>query len=76
MAIHYYCRHCHGNVGKLSKWEADLDQLGLNDLSSEERKEMMSYDSQGNIHVKIICEECENTLRENPDYHAYESFLH
>jgi len=76
MAIHYYCRHCNGNVGSLSKWEADLDQLGLNELTYEERREMIDYDSQGNLHVKVICEECEHILKENPDYHAYESFLH
>lgn len=76
MAIHYYCRHCQKNIGKLSRWEADLDQLGLNNLSAEERNEMVDYDSLGNLHVKVICEDCENILRENPDYHENESFLH
>lgn len=76
MAIHYYCRHCQKNIGTISKWEADLEQLGINTLTLEERTEMIDYDSQGNLHVKVICEECENILRDNPDYHENESFLH
>ncbi|MBU9721996.1 MULTISPECIES: anti-sigma-F factor Fin family protein [Bacillaceae] len=76
MAIHYYCKHCRNSVGKISDYEADDHQLGFNQLSEEERQEMIEYDSQGHLQVKVICEECENTLRDNPDYHVYESFLH
>ncbi|MCD8509623.1 MAG: anti-sigma-F factor Fin family protein [Bacillus sp. (in: Bacteria)] len=76
MAIHYYCRHCSKNVGKLSSWQADVNELGFDQLSDQERSEMIEQDSQGHIQVKVICEDCENTLRENPDYHAYDSFLH
>lgn len=76
MAIYYYCRHCQKTIGKLNKWVADLDQLGINELTHEERMEMVDYDSQGNLHVKVICEECENILRDNPDYYENESFLH
>ena len=75
MAIHYYCRHCQKNIGTISKWEADLEQLGINNLEDFNNKEKI-YDSQGNLHVKVICEECENILRDNPDYHENESFLH
>ncbi|UCZ53311.1 anti-sigma-F factor Fin family protein [Bacillus shivajii] len=76
MAIHYYCRHCSQKVGTLSDWSADEEQLGFQQLTDEERKEMIEYDSKGHIQVKTICEDCEDTLRTNPDYHAYDSFLH
>ncbi|MDG5789984.1 anti-sigma-F factor Fin family protein [Evansella sp. AB-P1] len=76
MAIHYYCRHCSKSIGKLSDWEADDQMLGFNQLTDEDRKEMIECDSQGHIQVKVICEDCERTLQENPDYHAFESFIH
>ena len=76
MAVHYFCRHCKNNVGSLSGWDADEQQLGFNQLSNEERKDMIEYDTQGHMHVKVICEECETTLKENPDYHSQESFIH
>ncbi|SDZ66424.1 Protein of unknown function [Evansella caseinilytica] len=76
MAIHYYCRHCRKSVGKLSDWEADEERLGFHQLTSEERKDMIAFDSHGHRLVKVICEDCEKTLREHPDYHSLESFLH
>ncbi|UTR12446.1 anti-sigma-F factor Fin family protein [Evansella sp. LMS18] len=76
MSVHYYCRHCQANLGTLSSWQADEQQLGFNRLSDEERKDMINYDSQGHLHVKVICEACETTLKDYPDYHANESFIH
>ncbi|ADU28345.1 anti-sigma-F factor Fin family protein [Evansella cellulosilytica] len=76
MAIHYYCRHCSKNVGTLSDWQANDEQLGFNQLTNEEKQEMIECNSQGHLQVKVICEDCEKTLQENPDYHAQESFIH
>ncbi|MCR6108822.1 anti-sigma-F factor Fin family protein [Bacillus sp. A301a_S52] len=74
MAIHYYCRHCGHKVGTI---EADVDgrQLGIEQLSDEDKQEMIDYDQQGHVHIKIICEDCERTLEKYPAYHEQESFL-
>ncbi|WP_096441136.1 anti-sigma-F factor Fin family protein [Alteribacter populi] len=75
MAIHYQCRHCRTKLGSLSDRAADSEQLGFHSLTEDEQHKMIRYDTKGDIHVDVICEDCEQTLAENPDYHQYESFL-
>lgn len=78
MAIHYYCRHCNVNVGSLENTAGQpisTNQLGFDHLTGEERQEMISYDSKGDVHVKTICEDCQEALDRNPDFHQYESFI-
>ncbi|MBM7097940.1 MULTISPECIES: anti-sigma-F factor Fin family protein [Alteribacter] len=75
MAIHYQCRHCGTKLGTISEWTADEKTLGFHMLDEEERENMIRYDNRGDIHVDTICEDCEKTLSDHPDYHQYESFL-
>jgi hypothetical protein len=37
---------------------------------------MVSYDHAGDIHVTAICEDCQETLERNPDYHQYDYLIH
>lgn len=74
MSIHYYCRHCQTHMASIYS-AVDEDQLGFEQLSVEDRKEMIKGDSEGHIHVRTICENCEQALQEHPDYHERESFL-
>ncbi|TMW69955.1 anti-sigma-F factor Fin family protein [Alteribacter natronophilus] len=76
MAIHYQCRHCQQRIGSIHGQDADTDKLGFDSLTDEEQAEMIEYDSRGDLHVTTICENCEQTLADHPDYHEYESFLH
>lgn len=75
MAIHYYCRHCMQNVGRIDS-SVDGGRLGLEQLSEEDKQDMVSQDDRGHVHIKTICEECERTLQDFPAYHEQESFLH
>ncbi|PYZ95429.1 peptide ABC transporter permease [Alteribacter lacisalsi] len=76
MAIHYQCRHCQQRLGSISERVADTEQLGFDKLTEDERNDMIECDSRGDLHVTTICENCEQTLADHPDYHEYESFLH
>jgi hypothetical protein len=49
--------------------------LALNQLSAEEKREMLTYHSDGTIYVKAICEHCQEILEENPHYHECCTFL-
>ncbi|MGO4890189.1 anti-sigma-F factor Fin [Anaerobacillus sp. MEB173] len=75
MAIHYHCRHCNVEVGRLESNHYDSSQLGFNHLDHEERNEMISYDASGDMHVKTVCEDCQEALERNPDFHQHELFI-
>jgi hypothetical protein len=75
MALHYFCRHCGVKVGSIDRVSLYSDSLGFHQLTDEERQDMISYESTGDIHVKTICEDCQESLDRNPDLHQYERFI-
>lgn len=76
MAIHYQCRHCGSKIGSLDQKSIHAEALGLHKLTDQERMEMVTYDSGGNIHITSICEDCQESLERNPDYHQYDFLIH
>ncbi|WP_336883738.1 anti-sigma-F factor Fin family protein [Priestia koreensis] len=75
MSIHYRCRHCRCAVGELDQPQVDMKQLGLDHLNIEERKEFVSYETNGDVVIKTICEDCQEALERNPDYHQIRTFI-
>ncbi|MCA1032834.1 anti-sigma-F factor Fin family protein [Bacillus timonensis] len=75
MALQYYCRHCGTKVGSIDQVSLHSETLGFHQLSESERQQMISYEQNGDIHVKTICEDCQEALERNPDYHQYETFI-
>jgi hypothetical protein len=75
MTITYNCRHCNCEVGKLQQQAATTQQLGFDHLNDDERLEMIAYESNGDISVKTICEDCQEALNRNPDFHQLETFI-
>ncbi len=75
MAIQYHCRHCQCNVGRIDSTSVYSEALGFHHLNEEERQEMISYQQNGDIHVQTICEDCQEALDRNPDFHQYEKFI-
>lgn len=75
MSIIYTCRHCKQHVGQLNQKVIETSSLGLNQLSAEERKEMVCYQSNGDIRIDVICESCEKALLEHPEYHELDYFI-
>ncbi|RFU62646.1 anti-sigma-F factor Fin family protein [Peribacillus glennii] len=75
MALHYYCRHCSTKLGTIREQKLDTEQLGFHQLTNEERQDMISYDSAGDIHVKAICEDCQESFLRNPDLHQHDFII-
>lgn len=75
MAIHYWCRHCGIDLGKLEETNYQSEKLGFDQLNISERTEMINYDETGNMHVKTICEDCHEALDRNPSFHENDTFI-
>jgi hypothetical protein len=75
LAIYYHCHHCGVNIGTIHQLAVDSERLGFHTLSDEERQEMVSYDQYGDIHVTSICEDCQELLQRNPEYHQYDFLI-
>ncbi|APH06722.1 anti-sigma-F factor Fin family protein [Bacillus weihaiensis] len=75
MALHYHCRHCGVKVGSLEQQSISSEQLGFTSLTNEERQEMITYQQNGDVHIKTICEDCQDALNRNPDLHQYDRFI-
>ncbi|ADC49706.1 MULTISPECIES: anti-sigma-F factor Fin family protein [Alkalihalophilus] len=74
MAIHYYCRHCKTNIGQLES-HTDARSLGFDHLTSNERQDMLSYQTNGDLYVNVVCDDCEEALTRNPDFYELDTFI-
>ncbi|SEU31469.1 anti-sigma-F factor Fin family protein [Paenibacillus sp. NFR01] len=67
MAINYVCRHCRTFLGSIDKRNISEIRLGLHTLTPAERREMIAYDPNGEITVKVTCDYCKEALENNPE---------
>ncbi|GAE36570.1 anti-sigma-F factor Fin family protein [Halalkalibacter akibai] len=74
MAIHYQCRHCKTKLGEIDQ-QVESNALGFDQLSSSERTDMVTYASNGDIHVEAICEDCHEALMRNPDLYELDHVI-
>ncbi|GAB4072130.1 anti-sigma-F factor Fin [Barrientosiimonas marina] len=75
MAIIYECRHCSREIGRVDEQMTDDTMLGLDQLSSEEKRDMLSYEADGSMRITVICEHCEASLSRHPHYHELDYFI-
>lgn len=75
MSIVYKCRHCGHVIGEIEQTILDSTTLGWDQLSVEEKKEMIHYLSNGDVHIQSICESCEESLSRYPEYHELDFFI-
>lgn len=67
MEWEYICRYCQTVVGKIDASQVTEQQLGLDQLTPEERKDIITSNINGKQQVRIICETCQQTIDKNPD---------
>ena len=67
MAVNYVCRHCQMPLGSFETMQVSEYKLGLHFLTPEERKRIISYNSDGDVTVRVICDYCSQTLESNPE---------
>lgn len=76
MAIVYRCRHCGHVIGELKHQVVSTSMLGWDRLSPQDKQQMIQYKENGDVHILSICENCEDSLKQHPDYYELEYFLH
>jgi len=74
MAIQVKCRHCKAEMGKLAG-QSILQHGRVRQLKEEFSEEFITQDEKGTVTVNSICEHCERSLRENPDYYAMQKWI-
>ncbi|MDT3428761.1 hypothetical protein J2Z22_004354 [Paenibacillus forsythiae] len=67
MAINYVCRHCRTFLGSIRRSDAAEIRLGLHSLTPAERRDIIAYDSDGEVTVKVTCDYCKQALDNNPE---------
>lgn len=74
MAIRYRCRHCETEMGLLP-FESEDSVRKLHQLADEEWEHYVQKDNNGETTVRCICEQCEQSLKQFPDYYALQKWL-
>lgn len=75
MSFIYKCRHCGHLIGELKKETFNQSQLGFDQLSAAERHVMIQPQENGDICIQSICENCEDSLEQNPRYYELDFFI-
>ena len=75
MAIRYTCRHCETEIGTLPFESAKETILLLQKMDDEEVEHFLTYEEDGALMVRCICEQCEQSLRSFPDYYTLKKWL-
>ncbi|MDX8047536.1 anti-sigma-F factor Fin [Gracilibacillus sp. S3-1-1] len=75
MTLLYKCRHCGVEIGRLKPQMLDLEKLGWNMLTMEEKNKLMHYQPDRTVTLHAICENCEQLLEQHPQYHELDHFI-
>lgn len=71
MRVQYMCKYCKQFLGELNQpgWSrADAERMcGLNQLSAVELRDAIDYNGMESIHVKTVCEYCQNAVELHPE---------
>lgn len=75
MGIRYTCRHCDSEIGTIPFDSVRETVLYLQQLDEHEEEQFLVYEKDGNLTVRCICEHCEQSLRNFPDYYSLQKWL-
>lgn len=67
MAVNYICRHCKASIGSLNYSGLSEAQLGFHSLTPEERSDIIAYNPNGDVTVKVVCDYCNEAIEANPE---------
>jgi Anti-sigma-F factor Fin len=67
MSVKYICRHCLTFMGEINNAAVSEYQLGFHFLTPEERRDIISYNIDGDVTVKVVCDYCREALDANPE---------
>ena len=67
MTVKYVCRHCQSLIGEIHSDHVSEFQLGFHFLTPEERSDIIAYNSDGDVTVRVTCDYCKQTLDSYPE---------
>ncbi|AWB42815.1 DUF2757 domain-containing protein [Paenibacillus sp. CAA11] len=67
MAINYVCRHCRTFIGRIDSPSVSEAELGFHSLTPEERRDIIAYDSSGEMTVRVTCDYCKEAMEHHPE---------
>lgn len=77
MVVRYTCKHCEQTIGTMSKETLsrmkDSNAYILSGLTDEVLSQTQNAEQITSI--QVICEDCEQTLRDHPHYHELDYFI-
>lgn len=73
--IRYSCNHCHTEIGSIP-FEAARETLSqMEKWNAKEKQSFLSVEHDGSLHIRCICEHCEQSLETYPDYYVLKKWL-
>jgi len=75
MTVKYICRHCNTMVGENIEDTVNEFQLGFHFFTPDERRDIIAYNSNGEVTVKVVCDYCSQTLESYPELSLLENPL-
>jgi hypothetical protein len=67
MSVKYICRYCRTSIGEIASNQISEFQLGFHFLTPEERSDIISYNTNGDVTVRVVCSYCGEALEANPE---------
>lgn len=67
MKVKYVCPHCNVALGELEAESFDEARLGFHFLTLEERKDIITYNLEGDMVIRISCDYCQDAVMNNPE---------
>ncbi|MNH83519.1 hypothetical protein D3C87_474670 [compost metagenome] len=67
MAVNYVCRHCRTFIGRIDSELVSESRLGFQFLTPDERRDIIAYDSNGEMTVRVTCDYCREALENHPE---------
>jgi hypothetical protein len=65
--MEYVCRYCHTSLGRIESSGLTDSQLGFDQLTLEEREDIISKDMSGGTQVRVVCESCQELIETYPE---------
>lgn len=74
LVIRYRCRHCETEIGTLP-FDGEETIRKLHQLEIGEIDDYIDKDARGDTIIHTICEHCEDSLRQFPNYYSLKQWL-
>lgn len=75
MVIRYTCKHCQQTIGTMRRETLDRLKDRNADILSGLTDDVLFQHEALFTPIQVICEDCEQTLRDHPHYHELDHFI-